>query len=704
MTLSANLLAFGEDIRDAQRLKPFEGLAAPLVLKCGKESVWLLYQPSNEGGFALRTSFLWGVDYTLSTESWQDQVLCYTIQSDLGEQKVTLRIHQAEHLGLTVDTVLTPKVEIALPYWPRDLFLIGPDGSPASSKGVVHASQKGLSAGALFLDANGFCLYYFQDYTTLQPYFERLDSSPDDTVGGEWPELGYRPPASESKTLQPSKQYAVYSTHVQLGQKTSNRPADVFRCFLALSEQVYSRLDRPETNPGEWPKRAQNTLKALEDTEEVKRRDFGKLFLRPYVDSEYPDSMSQLAIIRSLHDYGRWRGEPVKLNEALQEGVGLFFDNELRTVRRYLPNVGKDKDRDEVDAWYLYHPLSSLGRMALDGVEWAKTLFLQGLEFGITAAHKFKYEWPVKYNLKTLEVTDHNRKEGEPGQTDVGGIYAYVMVQAYELTSEDRYLEEARKALDKVLQYRFQLLYQANLSSLGCVACAKLWRHTKDQHFLKVLDGFFANILHNTVIWSSDLKAAKSYETFLGVHCLSDATYMAAYECAETTEALAEMLQESAEALSDSTRHLAAEFFKYGLTRGRSFFPDELQKEALATEIRNGKIMRYLSIPLEDLYADGRPAGSVGQEVYGAGMPFLFCKLAYHPLLDDLGWLFSEYPLARRESSKGRLSFQALGSEKSTFKVKYVPKKRRSSIVVNGKELSKGETLEVPGNIEIIIG
>ena len=32
------------------------------------------------------------------------------------------------------------------------------------------------------------------------------------------------------------------------------------------------------------------------------------------------------------------------------------------------------------------------------------------------------------------------------GQTDVGGIYAYLMLQCFELTGEDRYVREARAA------------------------------------------------------------------------------------------------------------------------------------------------------------------------------------------------------------------------------------------------------------------
>jgi hypothetical protein len=48
--------------------------------------------------------------------------------------------------------------------------------------------------------------------------------------------------------------------------------------------------------------------------------------------------------------------------------------------------VGDDKNADAVDSWYLYHPLMNLARLALNGDERARDLFLRSIDFGIKAA------------------------------------------------------------------------------------------------------------------------------------------------------------------------------------------------------------------------------------------------------------------------------------------------------------------------------
>ena len=71
-----------------------------------------------------------------------------------------------------------------------------------------------------------------------------------------------------------------------------------------------------------------------------------------------------------------------------------------------------------------------------------------------------------------------------------------------------------------------------------------------------------------------------------------------------------------------------------------------MPEEALATEIRNGHLDRALALPMEDLYANGYPAGAVGQEVYGAGTAFAFVTRAFRRLPRVPFLLYCDYPLA----------------------------------------------------------
>src|SRR3546814_19910307 len=90
--------------------------------------------------------------------------------------------------------------------------------------------------------------------------------------------------------------------------------------------------------------------------------------------------MVQMSIVAALHDWGVWQGEAHPLEAELLAGMGRFYDPKLKTLRRYLPNVGDDKNADAVDSWYLYHPLLNLGKLAPAGNARAKRLFLKSID------------------------------------------------------------------------------------------------------------------------------------------------------------------------------------------------------------------------------------------------------------------------------------------------------------------------------------
>jgi len=336
----------------------------------------------------------------------------------------------------------------------------------------------------------------------------------------------------------------------------------------------------------------------------------------------------QMSLLSAIHDYARWRGRPIALEAQLKGGLGKFYDAKLQTLRRYLPNVGKDKDAAAVDSWYLYHPLLNLGRLALDGDAEAKALLLKSIDFAIKAARHFRYHWPIQYRIDDFSIITATAND-DRGQTDVGGLYAYVMLQCFQLTDDKRFLNEARKAIDAAKGMRFNLNYQANLTAWGAAACMRLWRITDDPEYLAQSYVYLASFFHNSEIWESDIDAAKHYSIFLGVTCLQDAPYMAIYECFDSFAAFENYLADSGPDLEPAVRMLVAEYCKYALDRAWFYYPDALPADILAEKQRNGHIDRKLSFPLEDLYPDGQPAGQVGQEIYGCGAAFIFATRSH---------------------------------------------------------------------------
>jgi hypothetical protein len=616
----------------------------------GADTLWFIVRRAGHGAVAFKTVRNAG-PITISGRATKTGG-AWRAEGASGVFTVRLEVISDTLMRLSVS--LKPAADLLVPFWSRDIYPLGADDRPTRAIGRVEASQRGLNTGLCYFcvekPAFGSVLY-LQDLTSLNDYFAATKTKPDGVVGGEWPELGYQPPTApmgNSPPVEPLKagvDVVISDALIAFRPGCEDGERSSARLFVEMLGEIYPHLTRPEAQCHDWVSRCDHTLRDLASTPDVVIEHYGHKYLHPYVDAEYPDSMVQMSVVTSIREYGRAIGKDQPLADDLLAGVGRFYDKELGSIRRYLPNVGDDKDADAVDSWYLYHPLMNLGRLALWGDAKAEKIFRDSLDFAIKAARHFKYVWPIQYNVKNFSVITPSRNEQGLGQTDVGGIYAYVMLQAHELTKDDRYLMEARNALKALEEVRFDLVYQTNLTAWGLVACAKLWKIDQSESALSQSLVFLAGFFHNCEIWDSRIEHARHFTNFFGVTCLHDAPYMAAYECFESFAAFDEYLQIVGDSLPGHVRMLCTEFRKYSLDRGWYFYPDALPPDAVATDkIRNGHIDRKLSFPLEDLYGDGQPAGQVGQEIYGCGGAFVFAARGFHKPAAAPFFVFSDYP------------------------------------------------------------
>ena len=485
----------------------------------GNNALWIVVTRPDAGGFALRAAS--SLDSSLTFQSGEETATGYqaTFDSALGMFQVELQISDSEQTLLRCTTRLTPAVPLLLPPCPRDLYPLDEQGNPVGTQGSIHAAQRGHNAPIIYLTLAepkfGSVLYY-QNLTALNPYFLTTETKPDGAVGGQWSELGFALPTSKDKPLPEGKEITLADTFVSWNAVVPENNQDAAHDFLDLLATIYRVIDRPPTQYRDWLTKAEETLHDLQTSPKATVKHYGHTYLRPYTDAEVPDSMVQMTVQMPIREFAEWKSEAIPFVDELWKGMPRFYDSELKIVRRYLPNVGKDKNANEVDSWYLYHPLTNLARLAKSGNKQAETLFCNSLDFAIKVARHFKYDFPIMFDIETLAVIKEERKEGEPGQSDVGGIYAYVMLQAWDLTQHKRYLEEARKAIDKICDVGFETLYQSNLTAWGVNACLRLWHITREEHCRKQSDIFLANFFHNTVLWESELGTAKDYHNIYG--------------------------------------------------------------------------------------------------------------------------------------------------------------------------------------------
>jgi hypothetical protein len=605
------------------------------------ESVWAFIRRPGQGGLALRAAYLAG-EFSVAKEKAQPgEAARLTIQSALGEHLIVFRSggEAFEHMRMTVE--LTPSAPTLIPFMPRDLYPLDANDDPLEAIGNVEAGQRGLNAGVLYfrIDEPAFGnVLYFQNLTAMNDYYRATRTKPDGVVGGVWPELGYLlPTPAQSGTppidaLAAGVEVTISDAILVFRHEAPPHERESARQFLQMLGIAYKMLELPSTDYRDWIDRSERTLRDLDKAPEATIEHYGHRYVHPYTNAEYPDIMVQMSIVAAIHAWGKWCGKPHPLEAEFKAGLEKFYDPKLKSLRRYLPNVGDDKDADAVDSWYLYHPMLNLGVLALDGDQAARALLMKSIDFGIKAAQHFKYQWPVQYKVTDFSIiTDVAGADGR-GQTDVGGVYAWVMLQAYELTDDKRFLDEARNAIDAAMGLRFNVNYQANLTAWGAAACMRLWRITNQPVYLEQSYVYLGSFFHNCEIWESELELAVHYRNFLGATCLQDAPYMAIYECFDAYAAFERYLDDSGPDLEPAARMLIAEYCRYALDRAWYYYPDALPPEALSPKQRetNGHIDRNLSFPLEDLYPDGRLAGQVGQEVYGAGAAFIFAARAFH--------------------------------------------------------------------------
>lgn len=638
--LSPAALALAEDLGGGKAVgsAAFDGVTIEAIR--GRDHLWLHVQ-GEHARFALRAcSYIAGPGRVRRLRRRKGEALRLQVDSLAGQQEVILRCHQNGVPMIELTCAITPAKALTIPFLPRDLYPLDGGGMPGG-KGTVEAAQRGLNSGICLLrleDPGPSTLLYWQDFTPLNPYFEASGAKPDGVVGGEWPELGFRlptnvgPQVSYPSPLPAGRKTLLSRAFVALHKGEAREESDLAMHFLTLTAAIYPHLERPRTELRDWRGRAERTLKDLAEAPGATVQHYGHTYVRPYNCAEYPDSMTQVTLVAAMRDWEGMRGEPARLTGELEAGIARFYDSRLKTLRRYLPNVGDDKNANEVDSWYMYYPLLGLARMALRGDETARDLFLRSVDYAIQAAQHFKYRWPIKFRLDDFSTITATRGEDDVGQTDVGGLYAYVMLLGFELTGEDRFLHEARAAMEAARGLRFELNYQANLTAWGAAAAVRMWRVTADEEWRRLSYIYLASFLHNASAWESDIGHAKHHHNFLGVTALHDAPYMALLECSESFLAFSSYLRDSGADLLSGARLLIDEYCRHAIDRAWFYFPDTLPEEALSKDPRNGVIEPAYSFPVEDLYVDGQEAGQVGQEIYGGGAAFIFAAHAYHSL------------------------------------------------------------------------
>ena len=630
------------------------------------------------------------------------------VESGGGRFDIQVDLFDEEAPIVRARTLLIPAANMSIANWPRDLLILGPTGSTRAAAGSVDVAPSGLSASMLQLTVGRQgSLFYFQNLTGLAHYADITEVSLSGTVGGEWPELGFAlPSSSPGKFLPAGESIVVSDAFVRLSTQLPRHHLALARQFLENLGSVYVHLPQPDTIYRDWWKTAGVVIEDFEKCVGCWSFAAGKKYVNAYL-GDYgtpPELMVQLAVLMPMLDYASLTGVQSPDIEAIRSTLESFYDPELQTVRRWLPARDDDLDGAEeqkkanvMDSWYLHHTLLNIGRLASQGDTGAGTLFFGSVEYLIKAARCFKYDWPIFFDIETLEIIKAESEPGTGGQRDVPGIYAHVMLQAWDLTGEQRYLDEASRAGRALANRGFEIFYQANITAFGALATFRLWKITGKEHFLDACYLCVANIFVNMWLWECDYGYGRNYKTFLAAIPIKNAPYIASYEEQEVCATFATLLSESADdEVLPSVTLLLSEFIRHLADRAWYSYPRNVPAEMLPDRPKTGELARDLWIPLEGMSDGWEKSGAVGQEVYGAGLALGVVVRHYHPVNDGKWIIYSQSPVSGPTMiGKSELAFTVLGDPRIESRVRIFGAGRPRRLVAEA---------EVDGRLEELTG
>lgn len=623
-----------------------------------EDSIWLVVAWPRGSRIAFRLAYSPGDHLDIKKITEVDDRLELHVASLIGNYVVSVRFLSGTQPVLNFTSTLRPAAPLLFPYWPRDIVPLGASESDVLAEGRVLASQVGTRSGQLYFSMNrpkGGSVFYLQNLSALADYNQDTETSAGDTVGGEWPEIGFAlPPTLKQKPLEAGKPYVLSDAFVSFSEEVpANEPA-MIRQYLDMMATVYLAIPKPPTSYKHWPGILQNGLADLTESPGCWSQVDGNQYFNAYV-CDYatpPEIMVQLAVLLPLMDYVEWNDSQLAIMKKIKEGLPAFYDEKYGTIMRWHPKLADKMEGEEehkkpliMDSWYLHHPLLNLSRLALKGDQVAKKLFLDSLDYAIRVAHHFNYSWPVFYKVDTLEVVKAETQPGKGGEKDVPGLYAHVMLQAWELTGEKRLLAEAEKAAQKLRGLGFDLFYQANNTAFSAGALLRLYKITKKEIYKELSYLCFANIFKNVRLWDCNYGYGKNFPSFFALFPLNDAPYTAVYEEQEVFCAFHDYLRHAeGEEILPSLRLLLAEYIRFLVERAVSYYPTMLPAEMLSEEVKTGEVDPELWIALEDLHDGWEKSGEVGQEVYGAGNAFGILPRHYMQVEEAAFMIYTDYP------------------------------------------------------------
>ena len=176
------------------------------------DSCWLVASWPKGSRIAFRLAYSPNDRLELKNISEKDGQVNFRFASLIGEYETVVTLPEGEITVFRLMTTLTAAAPLLFPFWPRDIVPLGSAGRNLA-EGDIKVSQVGTRSGQLYFSLTrpkAGSVLYLQNLTALADYKQATETSAGETVGGEWPEIGFAlPPTLKNKPLEAGKRYVL---------------------------------------------------------------------------------------------------------------------------------------------------------------------------------------------------------------------------------------------------------------------------------------------------------------------------------------------------------------------------------------------------------------------------------------------------------------------------------------------------------------
>jgi len=472
----------------------------------------------------------------------------------------------------------------------------------------------GLASGYDPLALQG-TLLYFQDFTSLNDYFTLQRTAPRECVRCTSTGFGFERPGG-NRPLR-SEPTILTNGWLFLAPGKPASESAMAEGFISALADIYALIPKPAIGETDWKEITGGLLADLDD-ERCLSTVHGQRFLRSYVGVprlDNAEAITQLDVLVALRRFEEVHGEVSALDDHLADNLWQFYNTRLNTMVNDAPNEGVY----EGDSWYALHIHLGLARLARMGDGSARTLLFLSLPKLMRFARSVNYDFPVFFRY-----TDDSAISGH--EYDVAGAYVYLMLDAWQLSGSEEYLQEAKLAAEHIAGHGFEYIYEAHMTAATCAALARLFRITSESRYLELSYMPFANLIAISWLWECDYGYAAEYSTFFGLSPMAGAAVITPMEQHQSWSYLREYRQLAASGLPAGLLQLLDGFIAYTPAVMKYTLPPFLPAAALVTgpTIYDSWNVPGFHIPLEDLREGWQKSGSLGQQIYGAGASLIF--------------------------------------------------------------------------------